>query len=265
VLHGTPMSRLLYERWTTDARSIGVRLISYDRPGYGGSTPVPGRRVVDASADVVAIANHLGIDQFAVWGFSGGGAPALACAATRPDRAVAVASLEGLAPYPAEGLDWNAGMGVMSRPDFELLFRDQPAWESKCRKGREATLGSSRSPELFRQALSPLLSEADRAAFSEEVAGFLLRSWQEGLKVGDEGVRDDFLSQVKPWGFDLEGIRIPVQIWHGAQDRFVPFSHGKWLASRVPGAELHLEPDEGHISMISTHIPDVQRWLASKF
>lgn len=262
-LHGTPGSRLIYGPDVTFASSNGIRLIGYDRPGYGGSTPSPGRRVGDAAGDVVAIANDLGLDRFAVYGFSGGGAPSLACAALLPQRVVAAASLAGVAPYPADGLDWIAGAGELNASDFKLMTTDPRAWEAKNQRDRDEAMGAT--PEQVREYLATLLSDVDRAAFTPEVAEFLVRQEQVGLRPGAEGMRDDNLSEIKPWGFELSSIRVPVQIWHGGQDRFVPPSHGKWIAARIPHAELHFEPKEGHLSIIMRRVPDVLTWLATKF
>ncbi|MGI0052741.1 MAG: alpha/beta fold hydrolase [Thermoplasmata archaeon] len=142
-LHGSPGSRMVYAPFSADAAAKGIRLISYDRPGYGASSPAPGRRVVDEAANVAAIADDLGIDRFAVWGFSGGGAPALACAAALPRRVVAAASLAGVAPYPAEGLDWFAGMTDSSVADTRLALDDPRGWDLKCRGDRELLLAAS--------------------------------------------------------------------------------------------------------------------------
>ncbi len=263
ALHGTPGSRLLHPKHVEDAAAHGIRLIGYDRAGYGGSTPVPGRPVVDAATEVRAIADHLALDRVAVWGHSGGGAPALACAATLGRRIVAAASLAGVAPYPAEGLDWASGMGELNAEDFRLLVRDRAAWEKKVEKDREELLAAN--PEGLRTVLASLLSPVDRELLTDELARFLLLQAHEGLKHGPEGMRDDGVSQILPWGFDPASIRVPLQLWHGAGDRFVPFAHGEWLASRLPGAEVHLEADEGHVSLFVRRIPEVQRWLASKF
>src|SRR4051794_41873965 len=109
VLHGSPSSGMLYPPNVHDAAAHGLRLVSYDRPGYGGSTPHPGRRVADAAADVGAIADHLGLDRFAVWGHSGGGPHALACAALAGGRRGATAALSGPPPPPARGRGRAAG------------------------------------------------------------------------------------------------------------------------------------------------------------
>jgi pimeloyl-ACP methyl ester carboxylesterase len=115
------------------------------------------------------------------------------------------------------------------------------------------------------EMLSSLLSEVDRRELSGGLARYFVQQARDGLKQKMEGLRDDGISVVSPWGFELGSIRVPVQIWHGGEDRFVPFGHGKWLARRVPHAEAHLEPNEGHASLFVRRVPLVHRWLASKF
>ena len=263
ALHGTPGSRLLFRPHVEDAERHGIRLIGYNRPGYGGSTPVPGRRVVDAAADVAAIADHLGLDRFAVWGHSGGGDPALACAAALPDRVVAAASLAGTAPYPTDGLDWSAGMGEFNVADFNLMLSDRAAWKEKSREDAAAFLRAT--PAEFMEVLRSLLSEVDRKEASDELVAFLQDQAREGYKEGVAGAVDDNLAGVVPWGFDLGAIRVPLQLWHGRHDRFVPFAHGEWLAARIPQADAHLEANEGHVSLFTRRIPEVHRWLAAHF
>src|SRR5580700_10125376 len=140
---GTPNSRHLYGRTVADAAARGLRLISYDRPGYGESTPQPGRTMADAAGDVRAICAALGIDRLAMWGISGGGPHVLACAALLPDLVVAAASLASSAPYGAEGLDWFAGMGQENADDFRLLRADEDAARDKLEKDREEFLAAS--------------------------------------------------------------------------------------------------------------------------
>jgi pimeloyl-ACP methyl ester carboxylesterase len=262
-LHGTPGCRLLFGRQVEDAHRRGLRLIGHDRPGYGGSTRRPGRSIGDEATDVAAIADALGIDRFAVYGFSGGGAPTLACAARLPKRVVAASCLAGVAPYPAEGLDWLAGTGELNVEDFKLMLRDQAAWEAQSLKDFESM--REPSPEQFTTYLSSLLSDVDRAAFTGEVAAFLLEQRREGSRPGISGGIDDSLATARPWGFELSSIRVPVQLWHGKQDKFVPFSHGEWLGAHLPRAERHLEPNEGHLSLFVNRVPSVHEWLASRF
>ncbi len=129
VHHGTPMSGLLFDPHVRDAEERGIRLIGYDRPGYGGSTPAPGRSVADVADDVRAIADAVEVERLAVWGISGGGPHALACAALASDRVAAVASLASVAPIDAEGLDWFAGMGQTNLDEFDLARRGREVLE----------------------------------------------------------------------------------------------------------------------------------------
>jgi pimeloyl-ACP methyl ester carboxylesterase len=122
VHHGSPSSGLLYERWADHAAANGIRLIGFDRAGYGGSTRHQGRNVAAAAADVEDIADVLGLERFATWGISGGGPHALACAALCADRLTAAASLAGVAPWGAEGLDWLAGMGEANIAEFDEVL-----------------------------------------------------------------------------------------------------------------------------------------------
>jgi pimeloyl-ACP methyl ester carboxylesterase len=262
-LHGTPGGRLLYEKHVEDAQRRGLRLIGYDRPGYGGSTRNPGRRVVDAAADVKAIADDLGFDRFALWGLSGGGPHALAVAAKLNGRAVAVASLASPAPWDADGLDPFEGMGEANVEDAKLFLSDRAASEKKLRADADG-LKQANADEV-RQFLLTLLSDVDKVALTEQLNAFLRRQGQDGLTPTADGWFDDGVAGFEPWGFDLSEVRVPLQYWHGAHDKFVPFSHGQWLAAHLPRAEIHLEPNEGHLSLYENRIPEVQKWLSEHF
>jgi pimeloyl-ACP methyl ester carboxylesterase len=254
---------MLYPVHVADAQRRRIRLIGHDRPGYGGSTPMRGRTVGDEAADVRAIADALGIDRFAVWGHSGGGAPALACAALLPNRVVAAASLAGVAPYPAEGLDWLAGMGELNVTEFHQMMEDPTAWEKK--SIGEIALMRGATLEQLKAYLSSLLSDVDQAALTDELATFLQAQTMDGLLPDSVGMVDDNLTSTKPWGFVLSSIRPPVQLWHGSEDHFVPFSHGKWLAAHVAGVDAHLHSGEGHLTLYADRIPAVHEWLLSHF
>ena len=263
VHHGTPMSRLLYGPNLADARARGLRLIGYDRPGYGDSTPQPGRTVADAATDVAAIADALGIDRFATWGISGGGPHALACAALLPERVVAAASLAGAAPYDAHELDFLAGMGEGNVKEFGLILEGREKLEPFLRAERDALLTAGR--EGLAEAMRTLLTPVDAAAFTGETAEFLFESLQVGSAQRIDGWLDDDLAFVKPWGFSVEQIGVPVLLWQGAEDRFVPLAHGEWLASCIPTCEAHLSPDDGHITLLVRRVSEVHEWLAAAF
>src|SRR5260370_22275240 len=124
---GSPNSRHLYGEWIADAEKKGIRLISYDRPGYGGSTVDPGHTVASGAQDVRAIAEALRHDRLGIWGISGGGPYALGCAALLSDMAVAVAAVASVAPYGVDGFDYFAGMGELNADGIKLFFSDPEA------------------------------------------------------------------------------------------------------------------------------------------
>jgi pimeloyl-ACP methyl ester carboxylesterase len=263
VHHGSPSAGIFYGPHVVDAQKRGIRLITYDRPGYGGSAPQPGRSVGDCAQDVRAIAGALGIHRLAVWGMSGGGPHALACAALLPDMVVAVGSLASPAPYGAEGLDYFAGMGQDNVDDIRLTLEDEPAARAKLVDDRARML--ELKPEQLVAAPSSQMSEPEAAAPTSELAEYLVRGFHIGLAPGGDGWWDDGMAQLRPWGFGVESISVPVQLWHGQLDVFVPFQHGQWLAKRIPGVDAHLTPDDGHGSLLDRHIPEVHRWLLEHF
>jgi pimeloyl-ACP methyl ester carboxylesterase len=261
VHNGTPMSRLLFQPCVEDAEERGIRLIGYDRPGYGGSTPHPGRNVADAARDVAAIADALDIDRLATWGISGGGPHALACAALLPERVVAAASLASIAPYPAEGLDWFGGMGEANVAEFGLTLEGREALKPFLRHERDAMLAAG--PAGLADAMRTLLSPTDHAVFTGETADYMFEAFRAGSEERLDGWLDDDLAFAKPWGFELEQIEVPVLLWQGAEDRFVPFAHGEWLARRIPAVDARLSRDDGHLTLLVRRLGEVHGWLVA--
>jgi pimeloyl-ACP methyl ester carboxylesterase len=259
---GTPNSRHLYPPIAADAAARGLRLISYDRPGYGGSTPQPGRSVADCAADVRAICAELGIGRLAMWGDSGGGPHVLACAALLPDLVTAAASLASPAPLDAEGLDWFAGMGQDNADDVRLFLRDPEAARAKLESDREESLAISAAD--LAGMLRSLLSPTDAAVLKDELAEFFTYCGHEGLAPGSQGWWDDGVAESGPWGFELSAISIPVLLMHGRDDQFVPFGHGQWLAARIPGVEARLLEHDGHLTLLTNRIGEVHAWLADR-
>jgi len=253
-----PNSRLLYDADVATAERQGIRLISYDRPGYGGSTRQADRTIADCADDVRKIAAGLGISRLAVWGISGGGPHAIACAALLPDLVPAVGVLASIAPWNADGLDYFDGMGQLNVDDILLVLEDPAAARAKCEADRVEMLGLT-LPELM-EFMATLLAPVDAEILTGELGQYLIDSQRSGLAPGSDGWWDDGVAMLEPWGFELSSIRSPVLLYHGREDRFVPFAHGQWLAAHIPGVEARLTDHDGHLTL-TQHLDEVHDWL----
>jgi pimeloyl-ACP methyl ester carboxylesterase len=249
VLHeGTPCGLALYPPTVRAATIRGLRVVLAARPGYEGSTPRPGRRVVDVAEDTAAVLDELGADSFVTAGWSGGGPHTLACAAALPGRCLAAASIAGVAPCLAPGLDWMAGMGPENVAEFGAALAGE-AELTAFLEHEAATIGSV-TGEGVAQAFGGLVIEADQAVLTGEFADHIATCLRAALNSGIAGWRDDDLAFTRDWGFSLTGEPpLRAAIWQGDQDRMVPFAHGQWLAAGIPGARVHLMPGDGHLSM----------------
>ncbi|MFC1441836.1 alpha/beta hydrolase [Streptacidiphilus sp. N1-10] len=257
VLHGTPGSRIGVAPRDGVLYRQGIRLIAYDRPGYGWSDRHLGRRVVDAAEDVEAIANQLDVDRFAVVGRSGGGPHALACAAKLGDRVIGTAALVSLAPRIGDdGMrdSWFEGMGPGNREEYGRAMEGLEALTESLRKRARAI---HKAPE---ELITQLLAEV-RAADLQVIADAGIRrilkdSYREALRQDGDGWIDDALAFVDDWGFRLSEITSRVLLWHGTDDVFSPVSHSSWLHEHLPGSELGMEPGAAHFDAIA-RLPDV--------
>jgi pimeloyl-ACP methyl ester carboxylesterase len=228
----------------------GVRVVMISRPGYATSTPLPGRDVAAAAADTAAVLDSIGIAEFVTLGWSGGGPHALACAARLPDRCLAAATIAGVAPYDAGGLDWLDGMGAENVEEFGKALAGPTELEAFL-AAAEGSFAHVQPGEII-AAFGDLVSEVDKRALADGFADYLAASIRHALSGGTAGWRDDDLAFCKPWGFAVADIEPPVSLWQGDQDRMVPFGHGRWLAAHLPRPEAHLVPGEGHISLINS-------------
>jgi len=260
--HGTPGAGLLFRTEIESAGRLGLRLLAYDRPGYGGSTPHPGRTVADAAGDVAAILDALGAERFASYGVSGGGPHALACAAALPERCAGAATVAGVGEFAAADLDFLAGMGEGNQEEFGKALDGREPLAAFLEAETEGLKAAS--ADLLAEAMRPHLSTADAAALTGELAAFLFAGFMRGLRPGIDGWLDDDLAFVAPWGFDVAAIGVPVLVWQGDQDLMVPAAHGDWLRGRIPGAEGGIEPGEGHLTLFANRVADVHAWLAER-
>jgi pimeloyl-ACP methyl ester carboxylesterase len=241
--HGTPQTGAPYEPLLGLARERGIRLVSYARPGYGGSTPQPGRTIGAAGPDMAQVADALGIDRFAVMGSSSGGSHALACAALLPDRVTGVACFAAIAPFTG-GDDWFAGMA-----DDGALRAALAGREARARHGEE--------------------NEFDPATFTAADFAALSGTWEQmgvdagrAEREGPDGQVDDDVALVTPWGVDLAAVRAPVLLLQGGEDRIAPRSHAEQLHRGIARSELRLRPDDGHISVLDA-CPEAMDWLVA--
>ncbi|WP_371650937.1 MULTISPECIES: alpha/beta fold hydrolase [unclassified Streptomyces] len=249
LLHGTPGSRHGPAPRSTVLYRMGVRLITFDRPGYGDSDRRPGRRVVHAAQDVAAIADALGIGEFAVVGRSGGAPHALSCAARLPGRTARAVALVPLAPRDADGLDWFDGMTEDNVRAYTIAAGGPEAVTAALEVRAEEIRADPRATVT---AMHGMVPEPDREVLTDAaIRALLVRNFAEGLRCSADGWVDDVLALSSPWEFRPEEIRTPVLLWHGEQDVFAPAQHTRWLAERIPGARLEVPPDAAHFGALA--------------
>jgi pimeloyl-ACP methyl ester carboxylesterase len=251
---GTPGAGLPFAPFVETLAERGLRYVSFSRAGYGSSTRREGRDVVDVVEDSAAVLSSIGAERCYVIGWSGGGPHALACAARLPG-VIAAATIGGVAPYPAEGLDWVAGMGAENVEEFDaalagpeeliaFMERDSPQWRVVTADEVAAAFGD-------------LIDEVDRGALTGAFSAWSADVFHEALRVGYWGWFDDDMAFVKSWGFSLDEIRVPAFVWQGAHDRMVPYAHGEWLVDHIPGARPRLFAEHGHLSLAVDSVPRI--------
>jgi pimeloyl-ACP methyl ester carboxylesterase len=245
--HGTPNVGEPPAPLFAAAARLALRWVSHDRPGYGGSSPQPGRAIASTAADVAGIADALGIARFTVMGHSGGGSHALACAALLPERVTVAVSVSAIAPFDAAGLDWFEGMA----PAAQSMLRSAV-------RGRDALAAHLASAEFDPEEFTPEDHAALRGPW-----GWLGSVAGKAVRGGGDGQLEDELAYVAPWGFDVARVRSPVLLVQGGADRICPAGHGQWLAERIRSAELWLRPDDGHISVLAS-AESALEWLRER-
>ena len=249
--HGSPQTGAPIEPLLRETRARGIRLISYARPSYGGSSAHPGRSVASAAADVAELADTLRLGRFATLGASGGAPHALACAALDADRITAVACIASPAPFDAVGLDWFAGMAADG-----------------------ASLRAAVTGRVCREQYEET-SDFDADSFTERDYRALAGDWADlgtdvgrSAEFGTDGLISDDLALVAPWGFAVADIRVPTLIVQGGEDRIIPAGHGDWLRRCLAEVgtsetEFWLRARDGHLSVLGA-VPLVLEWLLER-
>jgi pimeloyl-ACP methyl ester carboxylesterase len=263
MIHGTPGGRISWWKDPEIYARLGIRRLTIDRPGYGESTRLPGRIVADIVPDIVEVADALGLDRFVVTGGSGGGPHVLALAAMLPDRVIRCLASVSVAPYGPEGLDkeaWLAGQTHGNVLEFEAALEGEAATRRLLTGLRAETLARLTAGRLDWMGDDYEVSDADKAMLEkhmERIRAQIVFS----LAPGVDGWVDDDLVFVRPWGFDVADIRVPVVLTYGRTDALVPPAHGDWLAAHVPGAEAWVDEETGHLGDDSQQERDLA-WLA---
>ena len=254
--HGTPgcghPGRLL----VAAAADRGLRVLAPTRPGYGRSTRQPGRSVAAVAADVAVLLDQLGVATATVFGGSGGGPHSLATAALLPGRITACATVAGVGPYQAAGLDFLAGMGQGNIDEFGAALAGEVPLRAFLDAERPQILGAT--AEQIADAMQTLLPAVDRAVMTGVLAQDVVANFGGALAPGVDGWLDDDVAFTRPWGFELSALAdTPVTIWQGHLDLMVPQAHGRWLAAALPHATAHLLPDDGHLSIAAGRIGQI--------
>jgi pimeloyl-ACP methyl ester carboxylesterase len=260
LLHGTPGSRLGPHPRGQLLHRLGVRLIAFDRPGYGRSDRLRGRQVADVAADVEAIADEYKLERFAVVGRSGGGPHALACAALLPGRMTRAAVLVGLAPHGADGLNWFDGMAESNIVEFTAAATGYDGIAAQLKAAADTIRAN---PASLIASLQAELPDPDRRVVADSgIRSMLAETHAEALRTSAYGWIDDALAFSSPWGFDPAAITVPVLLWHGANDVLSPASHARWLAERIPSATVIVQAGAAHFGALDV-LPDILRWLSA--
>ena len=267
LLHGTPGGRHGPRPRGIVLYRLGIRLISYDRPGYPGSDRKVGRIVADASDDVEAIADFFGIDRFSVVGRSGGGPHALACAARLKERVICAAALGSLAPYDAKGLDWSRGMAdsnVQTYRKARNAYHAEAGLQSLVKTLNDQANQVRSSSEGLLKFLWPELNGHDKEVIGDiALRRIIAEVHAEALSKTIDGWIDDVIALSRPWGFDLFDISVPVKLWSGSGDVFSPTEHTHWLADEIPKSELEIDSEAAHFGAVEI-LPRILTWVADK-
>ncbi len=245
-MHGVPSSRLAGMLFHDGACRRGVRVIAPDRPGYGWSDLKPDRAILDWPADVVALANHLGIGRFGVVGISGAVPYVLACAMKLPQRVSHVAIISGLGPVKEPGV--MDGMNAETATLYKLATRS-PRLGRMWMKMLAQT--AKRAPLLvYRQQLS-YLPEADRAVFEPtHMRDHRLADFAEAFRQGSTGAGQEAVLHMTDWGFQLSEVPAEVFLWQGEVDRHHPLAMGRYLARELPRCRAEFVPEVGAFGFI---------------
>jgi pimeloyl-ACP methyl ester carboxylesterase len=244
--HGFPACRLEARLFDEPARVHGVCLIAADRPGYGGSSFQPGRRLSHWREDMRYLANHLAITEYSVLGMSGGVPYAVCCAASSDPRIRRLGIICGLGPMHEAG--GERYMGAAARA-FISLSRNFPGLAVPLNT-RIVGPFMYHFPRCVTYILTAVAPQSDREVFTERDArDVYTETIREAFKQGGLGAARDLYLYTHPWEFDAGEVQAPAWLWHGEADRTVPVAMGRAYAARLPRCRAKFYPGEGHFSL----------------
>jgi pimeloyl-ACP methyl ester carboxylesterase len=261
--HGSPSSRVECTLYVDEELllRLDVRLIAVDRPGMGMSDFQPNRRMLDWTQDVVALADDLKIERFAILAYSLGGPYGLACASAIPQRMTKVGIVSGAALFTESELIKNVNEGTRK---FLTMPREKP-WLSRLFLWIALGIMPRLAPNRFVAQANSLLPAPDRSIVVEDPIfqkGFI-KMVREAMKQGTRGAYHESLLTVTDWGFRLQDINVPVLLWHGEADQNVPVEMARFAATGIPKCEAWFYPEEGHLSLFKKHAEEIIRTLVS--
>ena len=257
--HGTPGAGPLHADLLNPAHASDLRIVELVRPGYGNSTRAPGRSVADVVTLADELASHLGFDRYVTMGWSGGGPHALANIALSPKRCVAAMSLAGVGMFGQPDLDFLKGMGQDNHDEFGAAVAGEPELRTYLETG--LTEMQQVTGAQIVEMMGSLLPDEDRESLTGEFGEDMAEIFRWSVHAGVDGWLHDDIAFVMPWGFELDQIESPVTIWQGATDLMVPFNHGKWLAQKIPHANVNLLEGHGHLSIGKPALSEGFAWL----
>jgi pimeloyl-ACP methyl ester carboxylesterase len=264
--HGFPSSRREALLLHKAAAAAGARIITSDRPGYGDSDDQPGRHITDWPDDVLRLADHLGLERFALLGVSGGGPYALAGAWRLPAQA----------PGRLAGCALVCPLGPIYRPELlgamnpvvqaNLAVGKGPPWLAGLVFGPPTTAVLAHWPQMVERVRHVAAPDADRAVLAEgDTAAILNATIADAMRNGAPGARRDLNLYVHDWDLPFADVHQPIDIWHGGADGTVPVAHARWYAAQLPHASLHELAGEGHYSVPLRHTPRILARLLAAF
>ena len=257
--HGSPSAGPISPYIRRNADANGFRIIEVVRPGYGRSTAIPGRSVITASQINLEIADALGIENFAIFGGSGGGPHALASGHLAGNRCIAQLIIAGIAPFDDPNFDFVAGMSEEVREKRLLALTSMEDFEASL--SEEATKMSSSNFDQIKEIFDV---DPENPISGERILS-IHAIWQYSSIQGSTGLRDDLLAFLKPWGFSLEEISSPVQLWAGTKDVNVPPAHADYLKREIPNSELLIVEDKNHSTISEPAVEGGFKWLRGFF